>query len=143
VIVKEARRRGILVRRLNSHSLVQLGLGRNLRRIRAMVCDRTSSIAVDIVQNRDEAKRVLGNIGLPVAGGDVVRTVEAAELDAKAGMTPESSAVTPPRRVATTQRDRRHQVRREREGDLMPFAHTIARAWAARLPGPDLAGYQK
>ncbi|HWJ44691.1 MAG TPA: hypothetical protein VNR63_04825, partial [Gaiellaceae bacterium] len=32
-IVEEARRRGIPVRRLNSYSLVQLGLGRNLRRI--------------------------------------------------------------------------------------------------------------
>jgi cyanophycin synthetase len=75
-IVEEARRRGIPVRRLNSHSLVQLGLGRNLRRIQATVCDRTSSIAVDIAQNNDETKRVLGNIGLPVPGGDVVRTVE-------------------------------------------------------------------
>jgi len=34
-IVEEARRRGIPVRRLNSRSLVQLGLGRNLRRIQA------------------------------------------------------------------------------------------------------------
>ena len=75
-IVEEARRRGIPVRRLNSYSLVQLGLGRNLRRIQATVTDRTSSIAVDIAQNKDETKRVLGNIGLPVPGGDVVRTVE-------------------------------------------------------------------
>src|SRR6476661_2371214 len=43
-IVEEARRRGIPVRRLNSHSLVQLGLSRNLRRIQATVTDRTSSI---------------------------------------------------------------------------------------------------
>jgi cyanophycin synthetase len=77
-IVEEARRRGIPVRRLNSRSLVQLGLGRNLRRIQATVTDRTSSIAVDIAQDKDETKRVLGNIGLPVPGGDVVRTVEAA-----------------------------------------------------------------
>ena len=77
-IVEEARRRGIPVRRLNSRSLVQLGLGRNLRRIQATVTDRTSSIAVDIAQNKDETKRVLGNIGLPVPRGDVVRTVESA-----------------------------------------------------------------
>src|SRR3954470_17178604 len=75
-IVEEARRRGIPVRRLNSHSLVQLGLGCNLRRIQATVTDRTSSIAVDIAQDKDETKRVLGNIGLPVPGGDVVRTVD-------------------------------------------------------------------
>lgn len=75
-IVEEARRRGIPVRRLNSRSLVQLGLSRNLRRIQATVTDRTSSIAVDIAQNKDETKRVLGNIGLPVPRGDVVRAVE-------------------------------------------------------------------
>jgi cyanophycin synthetase len=75
-IVEEARRRGIPVRRLNSRSLVQLGLGRNLRRIQATVTDRTSSIAVDIAQDKDETKRVLGNIGLPVPKGDAVRSVE-------------------------------------------------------------------
>jgi cyanophycin synthetase len=75
-IVEEARRRGIPVRRLNSRSLVQLGLGRNLRRIQATVTDRTSSIAVDIAQDKDETKRVLGNIGLPVPRGDAVRTVD-------------------------------------------------------------------
>jgi cyanophycin synthetase len=77
-IVEEARRRGIPVRRLNNRSLVQLGLGRNLRRIQATVTDRTSSIAVEIAQDKDETKRVLGNIGLPVPRGDVVRSVEAA-----------------------------------------------------------------
>ncbi|MDB4898726.1 MAG: cphA, partial [Gemmatimonadetes bacterium] len=77
-IVEEARRRGIPVRRLNSRSLVQLGLGRNLRRIQATVTDRTSSIAVDIAQDKNETKRVLGNIGLPVPRGDAVRTVEEA-----------------------------------------------------------------
>jgi cyanophycin synthetase len=75
-IVEEARRRGIPVRRLNSRSLVQLGLSRNLRRIQATVTDRTSSIAVDIAQNKDETKRVLGNIGLPVPRGDLVYNVE-------------------------------------------------------------------
>ena len=75
-IVEEARRRGIPVRRLNNRSLVQLGLGRNLRRIQATVTDRTSSIAVEIAQDKDETKRVLGNIGLPVPRGDVVRTLE-------------------------------------------------------------------
>src|SRR4051812_42012268 len=75
-IVEEARRRGIPVRRLNNRSLVQLGLGRNLRRIQATVTDRTSSIAVEVAQDKDETKRVIGNIGLPVPKGDVVRTVE-------------------------------------------------------------------
>ncbi|HEX5075543.1 MAG TPA: hypothetical protein VFW03_20195, partial [Gemmatimonadaceae bacterium] len=49
-IVEEARRRGIPVRRLNSRSLVQLGLGRNLRRIQATLTDHTSAIAIEIAQ---------------------------------------------------------------------------------------------
>jgi cyanophycin synthetase len=75
-IVEEARRRGIPVRRLNSRSLVQLGLGRNLRRIQATMTDHTSSIAVEIAQDKDDTKRVLSDVGLPVPRGEVVRTVE-------------------------------------------------------------------
>ena len=77
-IVEEARRRGIPVRRLNSRSLVQLGLGRNLRRIQATMTDNTSAIAVEIAQNKDETKRVLGAIGLPVPVGDVAENVDEA-----------------------------------------------------------------
>jgi cyanophycin synthetase len=73
-IVEEARRRGIPVRRLNSRSLVQLGLGKNLRRIQATLTDFTSAIAVEIAQDKDDTKRVLGNIGLPVPRGDVAAT---------------------------------------------------------------------
>jgi cyanophycin synthetase len=77
-IVEEARRRGIPVRRLNSRSLVQLGLGKNLRRIQATLSDYTSAIGVEIAQDKDETKRVLQNIGLPVPKGDVARTLEGA-----------------------------------------------------------------
>jgi cyanophycin synthetase len=77
-IVEEARRRGIPVRRLNSGSLVQLGLGRNLRRIEATLSDYTSAIAVEIAQDKDDTKRVLGNIGLPVPAGAVARNVDSA-----------------------------------------------------------------
>lgn len=77
-IVEEARRRGIPVRRLNSRSLVQLGLGRNLRRIQASVTDHTSSIAAEIAQDKDETKRVLSAVGLPVPNGEVARTLEGA-----------------------------------------------------------------
>jgi cyanophycin synthetase len=75
-IVEEARRRGIPVRRLNSGSLVQLGLGRNLRRIQATLSDYTSAIAVEIAQDKDDTKRVLQSIGLPVPTGDVATEVE-------------------------------------------------------------------
>ncbi|MFL5638425.1 MAG: cyanophycin synthetase [Gemmatimonadaceae bacterium] len=77
-VVEEAKRRGIPVRRLNNYSLVQLGLGKNLRRIQATLSDYTSAIAVEIAQDKDDTKRVLGNIGLPVPKGDVARTFERA-----------------------------------------------------------------
>ncbi|MFL5577517.1 MAG: cyanophycin synthetase [Gemmatimonadaceae bacterium] len=75
-IVEEARRRGIPVRRLNSSSLVQLGLGKNLRRIQATLTDYTSAIGVEIAQDKDDTKRVLRNVGLPVPGGDVARSAD-------------------------------------------------------------------
>ena len=77
-IVEEARRRGIPVRRLNSRSLVQLGLGRNLRRIQATLTDHTSAIAIEIAQNKDDTKRVLEAIGLPVPHGHVATSAEEA-----------------------------------------------------------------
>jgi cyanophycin synthetase len=80
-IVDEARRRGIPVRRLNSRMLVQLGLGKNLRRIQASMSDFTSAIAVEIAQNKDDTRRVLESIGLPVPDGEIARTLENA-LDA-------------------------------------------------------------
>jgi cyanophycin synthetase len=75
-VVEEARRRDIPVRRLNSRSLVQLGLGKNLRRIQATLSDYTSAIAVEIAQDKDETKRVLQSIGLPAPTGDVATDVE-------------------------------------------------------------------
>src|SRR3712207_1803900 len=65
-IVEEARRRGIPVRRLNSRSLVQLGLGRNLQRIQATLTDHTSAIGVEIAQDKDDTKLVLSNVGLQI-----------------------------------------------------------------------------
>ena len=77
-IVDEANRRDIPVRRLNSRSLVQLGLGVNLRRIQAAMSDHTSAIAMEIAQDKEDTRRVLGNIGLPVPEGASVGSLEAA-----------------------------------------------------------------
>jgi len=77
-IVEEARRRGIPVRRLNSGSLVQLGLGANLRRVQAAMSDYTSAIAVEIAQDKDDTRRVLQAIGLPVPDGRTAASEEAA-----------------------------------------------------------------
>jgi cyanophycin synthetase len=76
VIVEEARRRGIPVRRLDDRSLVQLGQGRNLHRIQATTCDHTSIIAVEIAQNKDQTKRMLHGIGLSVPTGAVAENLE-------------------------------------------------------------------
>jgi cyanophycin synthetase len=77
-IVEEARRRGVPVRRLNSRSLVQLGLGRNLRRIQATLTDHTSAIGVEIAQDKEDTKLVLSTVGLPVPRGEVARSLEEA-----------------------------------------------------------------
>jgi cyanophycin synthetase len=58
--------------------LIQLGLGKSLRRVQATITDFTSSIGVDIAQNKDDTKRVLRNIGLPVPEGATARTPEGA-----------------------------------------------------------------
>jgi len=83
-VVEEARRRGIPVRRLNSRSLVQLGLGKHLRRIQATLTDHASAIAVEIAQDKDDTKRLLQHLGLPVPGGDVARTADEAAAAAAA-----------------------------------------------------------
>src|SRR3954465_9639223 len=75
VIVEEARRRGIPVRRLGSGSLVQLGMGRYPRRMQAPPWDGTSIIAADIAQDKDLTKRMLQGIGLAVPTGAVARDV--------------------------------------------------------------------
>ncbi len=59
--------------------LVQLGLGRNLRRIQAAMSDFTSAIAVEIAQDKDDTRRVLESVGLPVPVGDSARRLEDAQ----------------------------------------------------------------
>jgi cyanophycin synthetase len=83
-IVEEARRRGIPVRRLSSGSLVQFGLGRYRKRIQAAMTDGTSAIGTEIAQDKDETKRVLGGIGLPVPEGRIARSEDDAAAAAKA-----------------------------------------------------------
>ena len=66
VLIEEARRRGIPVRRAPGEHVVQLGLGRNLRRMDATMTDFTSVIATDITSDKDRTKRLLDRIGLAV-----------------------------------------------------------------------------
>ncbi len=78
-IVEEARRRGIPVCRLNSRMLVRLGLGRNQRRVQAAMSDNTSAIAVEIAQDKDDTRRVLESVGLPVPMGHTATRLERAK----------------------------------------------------------------
>jgi len=70
-IVEAAIVRGIPVRRLGEGSLVQLGFGKNLRRIEATVTANTSAIAVDIASDKSMTKHILEEGGIPVPYGGV------------------------------------------------------------------------
>jgi cyanophycin synthetase len=85
-LVAEARRRHIPVFRLDKASLIQLGTGHRQRRIRASVTGATSLIGAELAANKQAAKEMLASIGIPVPGGELVRTVsEAQRAAAKLG----------------------------------------------------------
>ncbi len=71
-IVEEAIKRNIPWIRLNRHSLVQLGYGKNQRRIQATVASTTSSIAVEIACDKEDTKNLLEAAEVPVPRGSVV-----------------------------------------------------------------------
>lgn len=75
-VVEEAIARDIPWIRLNNHSLVQLGYGKNQIRIRATMTEKTSSIAVDLAGNKEETKRILEEQAIPVAKGVTITAVE-------------------------------------------------------------------
>jgi cyanophycin synthetase len=78
VLIEAARRRGIPVRRASGDRVVQLGLGRTLRRLDATMTDFTSVIATDITSHKHRTKQVLSRSGLPVPRGGVAATCEQA-----------------------------------------------------------------
>jgi cyanophycin synthetase len=77
-LVKAAEERGIPWLRLNEQSLVQLGHGRHQQRIQATVTSRTSHIAVELAQDKEETNKILANCGLPVPRQQLVRSAERA-----------------------------------------------------------------
>lgn len=82
-LVDAARRRGIPAFRLNDQSLVQLGTGSRQRRIRASVTGATSLIGAELAGNKNAAKALLGDAGLPVPRGVVVRSADEAAREAR------------------------------------------------------------
>ena len=78
VLLEEARRRGIPVRRNPDDGVVQLGLGAAQQRIRSTTTERTSVIATEITSDKHWTKVVLERVGLPVPRGGTARTLEGA-----------------------------------------------------------------
>lgn len=71
-IIEACKKRGIPVQRLNDYSLLQLGYGRNQRRIQAAMTDHTSCIGVDVACDKGLTKRLLNEAGISVPFGQVV-----------------------------------------------------------------------
>ena len=81
-LVQEARRRGIPVRRLDEHSLVQLGWGARRKLVRASITSQSSHIAVETAGDKALTKALLAAAGVPAPRGEVVRTLEEAQAQA-------------------------------------------------------------
>src|SRR6202158_4977283 len=79
-LVRAAENHGIPWLRLNDQSLVQLGHGKYQQRIQATVTSRTSHIAVELAQDKEETNKILANCGLPVPQQELVRSPERAVL---------------------------------------------------------------
>ncbi len=75
-IVRAAGERGVMYRRLNTGSLVQLGEGSRQRRIWTAETDATSAIAESIAQDKELTKRLLRAVGVPVPLGRPVKDAE-------------------------------------------------------------------
>jgi cyanophycin synthetase len=82
-IVEEAMRRKIPWIRLNRHSLVQLGYGKNQQRIQATVASTTSSIAVELACDKEDTKNLLEAAEVPVPKGIIVYNEEDLERAVK------------------------------------------------------------
>lgn len=72
-IVEEALKRGIPFMRLDGQSLVQLGWGKYQQRIQATITDTTSNIAVEIACNKQLTKKLLEKAEVPVPSGGIVQ----------------------------------------------------------------------
>lgn len=82
-IVSEATKRGIPHIRVNEDSHVQLGQGIYQRRIQATMMDNTSALAVEIAGDKSRTKDLLSGMGIPVAEGLSVDSVDEALKAAK------------------------------------------------------------
>ena len=76
-IVSAAHQRGIPIMRISEHrSLVQLGYGKWARWIQASETSKTPNLSVEIAQDKELTKELLGRVGVPVPTGDVIEEVD-------------------------------------------------------------------
>jgi cyanophycin synthetase len=77
-ITQAAEKRGIPCRRDGTGNRIQLGYGKYLHYVQAAMTDRTSVVAVELAQDRDETKERLKRNGIPVPKGKVIYTLKEA-----------------------------------------------------------------
>ncbi len=75
-LLDAARRKNIPARRIGANSLIQLGYGKNIKRVQAAVTDKTNLIAVELAQDKFLTKKLLSDNFLPVPEGYIVSNVE-------------------------------------------------------------------
>ena len=78
-IAAAARRRGIPVSRAGGRSLLRLGYGCHRQLVWAALTSQTSAVGVDIAADKQLAKQLLVDAGIPVAAGQVVWTEQEAQ----------------------------------------------------------------
>ncbi|MGC9524476.1 MAG: cyanophycin synthetase [Limnospira sp.] len=78
-IIAEAQRRGIPWRELPSRYVIQLGYGKNQRRIQASQTDGTSILGIEYAGDKEGTKALLREANIPVPRGEVI--YRARELD--------------------------------------------------------------
>ncbi len=83
-IINKAQERDIPFIRLSERNLVQLGYGKHQKRIEATVTSMTSLIATDLACNKEMAKKMLAEAGIPVPKGALTANREEAFTAAKA-----------------------------------------------------------
>lgn len=77
-IVKEAREKDIPVIRMGTGSILQLGYGKNQKRIEATLTENSSCVSVDIACNKELTKSILHEYGIPVPAGKVLKSEQEA-----------------------------------------------------------------
>ena len=80
-IVDEALQNDIPYIRMNENSLIQLGWGKNQKRIEASTTSNTSAIGETIAKNKDLTKIMLKSMGVPVPNGYLIDEGKNSEND--------------------------------------------------------------